>query len=282
MPSGSNSAQRVAGARRRQAAGRRLGRRASRGDKNGRQAARRRCPRRSARPAISSPRPNICGSSKKFAEAAAVMLKAPTRPRRAGRSRRLVDRAARAVARTGRPGRHEDRLQASSPRMRPKARPTPPTPNSMPAGMRCAASTTPRPAPTHFARIADLAEGPISLSRAYYWLGRAAEAGGPGNAKAYLPEGRGLRHDLLRPARRANASAAARSTSPIPTPSAADRQNFAGREAVSAIQPAARRRAMPRCADTLYRDLAGAADQPRRTGAACRAWPKSAATISWR
>ena len=37
----------------------------------------------------------------------------------------------------------------------------------------------------HFARIAEVAEGPISLSRAYYWLGRAAEAGGPGNAKAY-------------------------------------------------------------------------------------------------
>ena len=37
----------------------------------------------------------------------------------------------------------------------------------------------------HFARIAEIADGPISLSRAYYWLGRAAEAGGPGDAKAY-------------------------------------------------------------------------------------------------
>ena len=37
----------------------------------------------------------------------------------------------------------------------------------------------------HFARIAAIADGPISLARAYYWLGRAAEAGGPGNAQAY-------------------------------------------------------------------------------------------------
>ena len=37
----------------------------------------------------------------------------------------------------------------------------------------------------HFARIAEIAEGPISLARAYYWLGRAAEAGAPGDAKAF-------------------------------------------------------------------------------------------------
>ncbi|ESX15152.1 hypothetical protein X767_28670 [Mesorhizobium sp. LSJC264A00] len=44
----------------------------------------------------------------------------------------------------------------------------------------------PATASTHFARIADLAQGPMSLSRAYYWLGRAAEVGGPGNAKDYF------------------------------------------------------------------------------------------------
>ena len=43
----------------------------------------------------------------------------------------------------------------------------------------------PQSAAKHFARIAEIAEGPISLSRAYYWLGRAAEAGGPGDAKDY-------------------------------------------------------------------------------------------------
>ena len=40
----------------------------------------------------------------------------------------------------------------------------------------------PKTAAMHFARIAEVADGPLSLSRAYYWLGRAAEAGGPGNA----------------------------------------------------------------------------------------------------
>ena len=38
----------------------------------------------------------------------------------------------------------------------------------------------------HFARIVQVAGGPISLARAYYWLGRAAEAGGPGDAKSYF------------------------------------------------------------------------------------------------
>src|SRR5690606_34572785 len=37
----------------------------------------------------------------------------------------------------------------------------------------------------HFARIAKIASGPISLSRAYYWLGRAVEAGAPGDSKSY-------------------------------------------------------------------------------------------------
>ena len=43
----------------------------------------------------------------------------------------------------------------------------------------------PKTAARHFARIAAVADGPLSLSRAYYWLGRAAEAGGPGSADAY-------------------------------------------------------------------------------------------------
>ena len=38
----------------------------------------------------------------------------------------------------------------------------------------------------HFARIAEVAEGPISRARAFYWLGRAAEAGGPGDAAAHF------------------------------------------------------------------------------------------------
>ncbi|TIX65551.1 MAG: lytic transglycosylase domain-containing protein, partial [Mesorhizobium sp.] len=44
----------------------------------------------------------------------------------------------------------------------------------------------PNTAAKHFLRIADLAQGPMSLSRAYYWLGRAAEAGGSGSAKDHF------------------------------------------------------------------------------------------------
>jgi soluble lytic murein transglycosylase len=36
----------------------------------------------------------------------------------------------------------------------------------------------------HFAAIAAVTDGPISRARAHYWLGRAAEAGGPGDARA--------------------------------------------------------------------------------------------------
>ncbi|MGO4839006.1 lytic transglycosylase domain-containing protein, partial [Rhizobiaceae sp. 2RAB30] len=43
-----------------------------------------------------------------------------------------------------------------------------------------------RIASSHFERIAEIASSPISLSRAYYWLGRAAEAGGPGSARSYF------------------------------------------------------------------------------------------------
>lgn len=37
-------------------------------------------------------------------------------------------------------------------------------------------------AATHFRKILQVSNGPISLSRAWYWLGRSAEAGGPGKA----------------------------------------------------------------------------------------------------
>ena len=55
----------------------------------------------------------------------------------------------------------------------------------------------PRTAARHFARIAEIANSPLSLSRAYYWLGRTAEAGGPGNAGSPLCARGVLRHDLL-------------------------------------------------------------------------------------
>ena len=58
-------------------------------------------------------------------------------------------------------------------------------PNSMPAGTRCAGWRMPRPPAPAFPRILQASNRPISVSRAWYWLGRAAEAGGPGNADEY-------------------------------------------------------------------------------------------------
>ncbi|KQZ94402.1 lytic transglycosylase [Mesorhizobium sp. Root157] len=112
----------------------------------------------------------------------------------------------------------------------------------------------------HFKRIADLAEGPISRSRAYYWLGRAAEAGGPGDAKAYFAKaaiygttfygqlaGERIGRQVLNIA--------------YPVPSDADRRNFSAREAVSAIGRL-EAAGYPRYADRLYLDLAGQLASP--------------------
>ena len=48
--------------------------------------------------------------------------------------------------------------------------------SSPPAGSRCASSTIRNSPAAHFARIPEVTDNPISLSRAGYWMGRAAEA----------------------------------------------------------------------------------------------------------
>jgi soluble lytic murein transglycosylase len=112
----------------------------------------------------------------------------------------------------------------------------------------------------HFRRITDLAEGPISRSRAYYWLGRAAEAGGPGSAKDYYAEaasyGTAFYGQLA-------GERIGRQTLNIayPHPSDADRRNFATREAVNAIRRL-EDAGYARYADTLYLDLAGQLTNP--------------------
>ncbi|WP_404926949.1 lytic transglycosylase domain-containing protein [Mesorhizobium sp. ORM16] len=118
----------------------------------------------------------------------------------------------------------------------------------------------PRLAATHFARIADLAQGPMTLSRAYYWLGRAAEVGGPGNAKDYFARAAAYGTTFY------GQLAAERIGRPAlniayPTPSAADRQSFVGREAVAAIKRL-QEAGYDRYAETLYRDLAGQLTSP--------------------
>jgi len=112
----------------------------------------------------------------------------------------------------------------------------------------------------HFARIADVADGSISLARAYYWLGRAAEAGGPGRASDYFQRASnyGTTFYGQLAAQRIGRSAIKVS---YPSPSDSDRRNFARREAVQAITRL-ERADYESLADTLYRDLAAQLTSP--------------------
>ncbi|RUU51913.1 lytic transglycosylase domain-containing protein [Mesorhizobium sp. M2C.T.Ca.TU.002.02.1.1] len=112
----------------------------------------------------------------------------------------------------------------------------------------------------HFTRIAELAQGPVSLSRAYYWLGRAAEVGGPGSAKDYFT--RAASYGTTFYGQLAGERVGLRTLNIVyPKPSAADRQSFDGREAVSAIKRL-QEAGYDRYAETLYRDLAGQLTSP--------------------
>jgi soluble lytic murein transglycosylase len=112
----------------------------------------------------------------------------------------------------------------------------------------------------HFARIAEIADGPISLSRAYYWLGRSAEAGGAGNAKGFYQKAAGYGTTFYGQLA-AERIGGAKLNVAYPAPTAADRQSFARREAVSAIRRL-EQCGYPALADTLYRDLAGELTSP--------------------
>ncbi len=92
----------------------------------------------------------------------------------------------------------------------------------------------PATAQTHFRKILDFSNGPISVSRAWYWMGRSAEAGGPGKAAEFYAKAASypttfygqLASDKL-----------GRKTLNVsyPSPTQADRQRYLSREAVQAI-----------------------------------------------
>lgn len=112
----------------------------------------------------------------------------------------------------------------------------------------------------HFNRLLETSNRPLSASRAYYWLGRTAEAGGPGNAREFFT--RAAAH----PGTFYGQLAAARiGTTTInltyPSPSDSDRQRFADREAVRAIERLEAAGYGWR-ADSLYRALAEQMDSP--------------------
>ena len=118
----------------------------------------------------------------------------------------------------------------------------------------------PEKASRHFRAIVDLAEGPISLSRGYYWLGRAAEAAGAGEANDHFRQAAQYPtafYGQLAAARIGQAPAPAA----YPEPSDAERHRFAARSAVRAIQRI-EAAGYPERADVLYRNLAEELDSP--------------------
>lgn len=112
----------------------------------------------------------------------------------------------------------------------------------------------------HFERIATIAGSPISLSRAYYWLGRAAEAGGPGAAKDYYARAATYGTTFYGQLAAERIGRKALNVA-YPTPTAADRQTFSQREAVSAITRLEGSGYAP-YAEMLYRDLAAQLNSP--------------------
>ena len=106
----------------------------------------------------------------------------------------------------------------------------------------------------HFARIAEIADGPISQARAYYWLGRAAEAGAPGDAEAFYE--RAAVHATTFYGQLAAERIGGKTLNvAYPEPTATDREVFKRRETVKAIRRL-ERCGYQRLADMLYRELA--------------------------
>lgn len=118
----------------------------------------------------------------------------------------------------------------------------------------------PGTASRHFARIVQMSNKPLSLSRGYYWLGRAAEAGGGGDARGYYQRAAhygATYYGQLAASRLGQRPGAIE----FPNPSSADRSRFASRPAVRAIQRLEQIGSDWR-ADILYRDLARELDSP--------------------
>ncbi|PWK75687.1 lytic transglycosylase domain-containing protein [Aminobacter sp. AP02] len=115
-------------------------------------------------------------------------------------------------------------------------------------------------ASVHFANIAKIAGSPISSSRAYYWLGRAAESGGPGDAKDYFARAASYGTTFYGQLAAERIGRKALNVA-YPAPTAADRQTFSQREAVSAITRL-EGSGYARYAEMLYRDLAAQLNSP--------------------
>lgn len=112
----------------------------------------------------------------------------------------------------------------------------------------------------HFAAIADIAEGPISRARAFYWLGRAAESGAPGEAGAFYEKAAAYGTTFYGQLAAAKLGRRALAMGE-PRPTGADAHAFSRREAVRAL---ARLEATGEdaLAGLFYRDLAERLETP--------------------
>ncbi|MCA1366465.1 lytic transglycosylase domain-containing protein [Bradyrhizobium sp. BRP14] len=118
----------------------------------------------------------------------------------------------------------------------------------------------PATAARHFRNILEASARPVSASRAWYWLGRAAEAGGPGNTSEYFANAAqypGTFYGQLAAARLGRATIDVT----YPSPTEEDRARFESREAAKAI---GRLEASGHGwrADSLYRALAEELNSP--------------------
>ncbi|MCV9997663.1 lytic transglycosylase domain-containing protein [Pararhizobium sp. YC-54] len=112
----------------------------------------------------------------------------------------------------------------------------------------------------HFQRILKASNRPISVSRAWYWMGRAAEAGAPGKAAEYFAKAATLPGTFYGQLAAAKLGRTGLNVT-YPSPSADDRARFEGREAVRAIARLEEAGHGWR-ADSLYRSLAEALTSP--------------------
>jgi soluble lytic murein transglycosylase len=118
----------------------------------------------------------------------------------------------------------------------------------------------PASATKHFQALLTASNRPLSASRAYYWLGRAAEAGGSGTARDYFSKAAAHPGTFYGQLAAARIGVKTLNVS-YPSPSADDRQRFAGREAVRAIDRLEAAGYSWR-ADSIYRSLAEQIDSP--------------------
>ena len=118
----------------------------------------------------------------------------------------------------------------------------------------------PATAEKHFRRILDASKRPLSASRALYWLGRAAEAGGPGKAAEFYEQA--ARYPGTFYGQLAAARLDIRTLNvAYPSPTAEDQKRLEGREAVKAID-LLESAGQDRRAEALYKALAEEIDSP--------------------